>query len=120
MEAVLEDDIVGTQRDDLFFVGAAYPIDILGMLERLVDAADFLESRTTDQHTAEAWMMDRLAVGVAPQCSRIYHVSYTGFSVDDFRAGVIDELLSCKDLIDSIVREAEQRLSLLALRAEQL
>ena len=35
-------------------------------------------------------------------------------------AGVIDELLSCKDLVDSIVREAEQRLSLLALRAEQL
>ena len=31
-------------------------------------------------------------------------------------AGVIDELLSCKDLIDSIVSEAQQRLSLLALR----
>ncbi len=32
-------------------------------------------------------------------------------------AGVIDELLSCEDLIDSIVGEAEQRLSLLAQRA---
>ena len=33
-------------------------------------------------------------------------------------AGVIDELLSCKDLIDSIVEQAEQRLALLALRVE--
>ena len=33
-------------------------------------------------------------------------------------AGVIDELLSCRDLIDSIVSEAEQRLALLAARAE--
>jgi NAD(P)H-dependent flavin oxidoreductase YrpB (nitropropane dioxygenase family) len=31
-------------------------------------------------------------------------------------AGVIDQLLSCEDLINSIVEEAEQRLSLLALR----
>ena len=33
-------------------------------------------------------------------------------------AGVIDELLSCKDLVDSIVEQAEQRLALLALRVE--
>ena len=33
-------------------------------------------------------------------------------------AGVIDELLSCKDLVDSIVQQAEQRLALLALRVE--
>ncbi|RLQ23669.1 nitronate monooxygenase [Seongchinamella sediminis] len=32
-------------------------------------------------------------------------------------AGVIDELLSCEDLINSIVTEAEQRLALLAQRA---
>ena len=32
-------------------------------------------------------------------------------------AGVIDRLLSCEELINSIVAEAEQRLSLLALRA---
>jgi NAD(P)H-dependent flavin oxidoreductase YrpB (nitropropane dioxygenase family) len=34
-------------------------------------------------------------------------------------AGVIDELLSCQDLIQSIVAEAEQRLSLLALRVSE-
>jgi NAD(P)H-dependent flavin oxidoreductase YrpB (nitropropane dioxygenase family) len=34
-------------------------------------------------------------------------------------AGVIDELLSCEALINSIVAEAEQRLSLLAMRASQ-
>jgi hypothetical protein len=34
-------------------------------------------------------------------------------------AGVIDELLSCEALIHSIVAEAEQRLSLLAMRAGQ-
>ena len=34
-------------------------------------------------------------------------------------AGVIDELLSCEVLISSIVQEAEQRLALLAVRAEQ-
>jgi NAD(P)H-dependent flavin oxidoreductase YrpB (nitropropane dioxygenase family) len=34
-------------------------------------------------------------------------------------AGVIDELLSCEALINSIVAEAEQRLSLLAMRAGQ-
>ena len=33
-------------------------------------------------------------------------------------AGVIDELLSCQDLVDSIVEQAEQRLALLALRVE--
>ena len=33
-------------------------------------------------------------------------------------AGVIDELLSCKDLVDSIVEQAEQRHALLALRVE--
>ena len=33
-------------------------------------------------------------------------------------AGVIDELLSCKDLVDAIVEQAEQRLTLLALRVE--
>ena len=33
-------------------------------------------------------------------------------------AGVIDELMSCKDLVDSIVEQAEQRLALLALRVE--
>ena len=32
-------------------------------------------------------------------------------------AGVIDELLSCEALIQSIVKDAEQRLALLALRA---
>jgi NAD(P)H-dependent flavin oxidoreductase YrpB (nitropropane dioxygenase family) len=32
-------------------------------------------------------------------------------------AGVIDELLTCEDLINAIVTEAEQRLSLLAERA---
>jgi NAD(P)H-dependent flavin oxidoreductase YrpB (nitropropane dioxygenase family) len=34
-------------------------------------------------------------------------------------AGVIDELLSCEDLINSIVTEAEQRLALLAVRASE-
>lgn len=34
-------------------------------------------------------------------------------------AGVIDELLTCEDLINSIVLEAEQRLSLLALRVNE-
>ncbi|MEM1113685.1 MAG: nitronate monooxygenase [Pseudomonadota bacterium] len=34
-------------------------------------------------------------------------------------AGVIDQLLSCQDLVDSIVAEAEQRLALLAIRVEQ-
>ena len=34
-------------------------------------------------------------------------------------AGVIDELLSCEDLINSIVREAQQRLALLALRVTE-
>jgi NAD(P)H-dependent flavin oxidoreductase YrpB (nitropropane dioxygenase family) len=34
-------------------------------------------------------------------------------------AGVIDELLSCEDLINSIVQEAEQRLSLLAMRVNE-
>ena len=34
-------------------------------------------------------------------------------------AGVIDQLLSCEDLINSIVEEAEQRLSLLALRVSE-
>lgn len=34
-------------------------------------------------------------------------------------AGVIDELLSCEELIDSIVLEAEQRLALLALRVTE-
>ena len=32
-------------------------------------------------------------------------------------AGVIDELLSCEDLINAIVREAQERLALLAVRA---
>jgi NAD(P)H-dependent flavin oxidoreductase YrpB (nitropropane dioxygenase family) len=32
-------------------------------------------------------------------------------------AGVIDQLLSCEELINSIASEAEQRLALLALRA---
>jgi NAD(P)H-dependent flavin oxidoreductase YrpB (nitropropane dioxygenase family) len=32
-------------------------------------------------------------------------------------AGVIDELLSCEDLINSIVAEAESRLAVLAQRA---
>jgi NAD(P)H-dependent flavin oxidoreductase YrpB (nitropropane dioxygenase family) len=31
-------------------------------------------------------------------------------------AGVIDELLSCENLVSSIVKEAEQRLTLLSLR----
>ena len=34
-------------------------------------------------------------------------------------AGVIDELLSCEDLINSIVQEAQQRLALLALRVTE-
>lgn len=34
-------------------------------------------------------------------------------------AGVIDELLTCQDLIDSIVREAEQQLTLLAARVTE-
>ena len=34
-------------------------------------------------------------------------------------AGVIDELLSCEELINAIVLEAEQRLSLLALRVSE-
>jgi len=34
-------------------------------------------------------------------------------------AGVIDELLTCEQLISSIVEEAEQRLRLFALRVEQ-
>jgi NAD(P)H-dependent flavin oxidoreductase YrpB (nitropropane dioxygenase family) len=34
-------------------------------------------------------------------------------------AGVIDSLLSCEELVQSIVTEAEQRLTLLALRVEQ-
>ena len=34
-------------------------------------------------------------------------------------AGVIDQLLSCEDLINSIVTEAEQRLALLALRVNE-
>jgi hypothetical protein len=34
-------------------------------------------------------------------------------------AGVIDELLSCEDLINSIVVEAEQRLQLLAARVNE-
>ncbi len=34
-------------------------------------------------------------------------------------AGVIDELLTCEDLIQSIVSEAEQRLRLLALRVQE-
>ena len=34
-------------------------------------------------------------------------------------AGVIDELLSCEELINSIVTEAEQRLALLALRVSE-
>ena len=33
-------------------------------------------------------------------------------------AGVIDELLTCEQLISSIVTEAEQRLALLAVRAQ--
>jgi NAD(P)H-dependent flavin oxidoreductase YrpB (nitropropane dioxygenase family) len=35
-------------------------------------------------------------------------------------AGVIDELLSCEELINAIVLEAEQRLSLLALRVSEV
>ena len=34
-------------------------------------------------------------------------------------AGVIDELLSCEDLINAIVQEAQQRLALLAVRAAE-
>jgi NAD(P)H-dependent flavin oxidoreductase YrpB (nitropropane dioxygenase family) len=34
-------------------------------------------------------------------------------------AGVIDELLSCDKLISSIVKEAEQRLTLLSLRVTE-
>ena len=34
-------------------------------------------------------------------------------------AGVIDELISCEELINSIVSEAEQRLTELAARAAQ-
>ena len=34
-------------------------------------------------------------------------------------AGVINELLTCEQLISSIAEEAEQRLNLLALRVEQ-
>ena len=34
-------------------------------------------------------------------------------------AGVIDELLSCEDLINAIVKEAQERLALLAVRAAE-
>lgn len=34
-------------------------------------------------------------------------------------AGVIDELLSCESLVQSIVTEAEQRLTLMAMRVSE-